>query len=122
VVQKPRLPGDWYLMLEWQYFPTPGSDDASLLYATISLNVGGITATSGIDTDCLVRYDIERRPGSRFGVSNGAHVNVLQPRTLDDRAHYPMFGSTSEWPLAQVLDFLLSDGLDDDLEGHLVAT
>ncbi len=115
-------PGEWYLGLVWQYATIPAGREQEpvLEYSSISLNVRDLGLTDQINTDCFIRYDIERRSVVGVGRHSSAHINVLQPATLDDHVHFPVVGfDREEWPLDAVLDFFLSEELRDDLAGHI---
>jgi hypothetical protein len=114
------LPGRWFLKLSWSFWSDPtDSKQVEMFQSSISLNVES-ALTDGLGTKCLVRYDVDRRDTRRTGDFGVAHLNVLQPGAIEDKAHYPLPGATvDEWPLADVLRFFRSDVLRDDLDGLL---
>lgn len=67
-----------------------------------------------------MRYDISLTNQGSTLEPLGAHINVHQPRDLRDKIHYKIPGLPEyEWRVGEVLDFLLSDRLIEDLTGRL---
>ncbi len=100
------LQGVWTLSTYWRYVTVPGSDEALLQESSIGLNVSGhpLDECVGLESEvCLVRYDYDIRDAP------AAHLNVLQPAPLRDRAHWrlPMGGRGVEWNPDEVLEYLL---------------
>jgi len=120
-VEMPGLPGDWSLRMYWLVANDPQSGQApQLVESAISLNVES-PFTEPFSTRCLIRYDIDHRaltsPTHKY---SPAHLNVLQPGSLEDHAHYPIVGQPlEEWPVDLVVEFLLSDELRADLAGRI---
>jgi hypothetical protein len=104
----------------WTLTAIPGEDKLETLESSIGLYAVGVPMLGGSDERCLVRYDTDnRRPGPHIGPL-GPHLNVSQPGKLGDRVHYVLPGlAQPHWRLADVLDFLLSDRLVQDLTGRL---
>lgn len=69
----------------------------------------GLSFANGEGGACnVVRYDWDPTRES-----DAAHINVRQPGALKDKVHYPVFAAWdgADFPLEQVLDFLLGDEL-----------
>lgn len=113
------VPGRWYLHMSWQCATEPVSGDGVLRVSSIGLNVDG-PLTAGLSTQNVVRYDVDRRASERTDQFGASHVNVLQPVPLQDHVHYAVFHDEShEWPVEEVLGFLVSDVLHDDLRKRM---
>lgn len=112
-----RLSGYWTFSTYWRYRQVPGDDSAAILTeSTMGLNVEGhpLDHCVGSEGLCLIRYDYDIRDAPR------AHLNVMQPAPLLDKAHWRLPVSELSdkgWDPEQVLRYLLSEGLQDDLLG-----
>lgn len=116
----PSFPGHWRLNMNWTLVPVPPDGELVVEESSIGLYGAKVPALGGDEREaCLVRYDTSNSPGPTLEPL-GAHVNVFQPRRLEDKVHYKLPGLPEHgWSLTEVLDFLLSDRLVDDLTDRL---
>lgn len=115
------FPGHWRLNMSWMLVAIPPTGELTVQESSIGLYAAQVPALGGSDEEvCLVRYDTDlTEPGVALPPL-GAHINVLQPRGLQDKVHYVLPGySELDWRLSDVLDFLLSDRLVRDLTDRL---
>jgi hypothetical protein len=116
---KPPLSGWWSLHLSWTIRPIPRGTPI-LWNSSFGLNVRGVPFAPGDSTVCLVRYDVDNdRPGPR-SAPLGAHLNILQPKPLDDHVHFPVLAEAGRmWSVSEVLDVFLADEFVGDLRARL---
>lgn len=116
------FPGHWRINMEWKMVPVPPKGDEILVVeSTIGLYGIEVPALGGTEEEiCLVRYDMSLAEAGPNLEPLGPHLNVHQPGKLQDKIHYKIPGLTRpEWQVAEILDFLLSDRLVDDLTDRL---
>lgn len=110
-----KLPGSWTIRMNWDIYADPGEGSARVMMSSLSLSVAEIPLTSPVDR-CLVRYDTNRFADAPSRSHSAVHLNVLQPAQLYSKVHYPVFGLDHDmWPVREVLDFFLSEDLQNDL-------
>lgn len=117
----PSFPGQWRLNMGWTLVPVPPEGDLIVLESSIGLYGAKVPALGGGEDEvCLVRYDTSYSDPGATLEPLGAHINVFQPRRLEDKVHYKLPGlAEHDWPLSEVLDFLLSERLVQDLADRL---
>lgn len=118
----PSLPGHWRVNMGWTMVPLPPQEEEMLVTeSSIGLYGVQVPALGGGEKEiCLVRYDVSLTEQGPTLEPLGAHINVHQPGDLRDKIHYKIPGlSEREWQVGEVLDFLLSDRLVQDLTGRL---
>jgi hypothetical protein len=118
----PSFPGHWRVNMSWTMVPVPPRND-SMLVTESSIGLYGIKVPAlggGEKEVCLVRYDISLTKQGSTLEPLGPHINVHQPGNLRDKIHYKIPGLPDhEWQVGEVLDFLLSGRLVEDLTGRL---
>jgi hypothetical protein len=115
------FPGKWRLNMSWSLVPVPPDSDLVVQESSIGLYGAKVPALGGGEEEvCLVRYDTSHSDPGPTLEPLGAHINVFQPRQLEDKVHYKLPGLPEhDWPLGEVLDFLLSARLVEDLTNRL---
>lgn len=117
----PDFPGHWRLNMGWTLVPIPPTKELVVLESSIGLYGAKVPVLGGGDEEvCLVRYDTSLSEAGPTLEPLGAHINVFQPGKLSDKVHYKLPGlHDHDWPLTEVLDFLLSPRLVHDLTDRL---
>lgn len=119
VTLNPSVTGRWSLHLAWTLRRVP-RDEPIVWQSSFGLDVRGLPFGDTDRAVSFVRYDVDNSRRGHTLAPLGPHLNVLQPPPMVDAIHFPTL-STSDggWAVRDVLDFLLSSALAEELRGSI---